>query len=594
MQNNRYRRNKVNVFQGEWFEKVKKSIQSNEAIHRRTLLSHNKLNTETDIKVKITPIGGLGEIGGNMTVIETDKTAIVIDVGINFPDETMHGVDILIPDFSYLHKIRSKLKAIIITHGHEDHIGALPYLFKEIKIPIYATPLPLGMIAHKFEEHGLSRDVSYFRPISKRKVYDIAGFKIEWIHMTHSIIDCSSLAIDAGSGTIFHTGDFKIDHTPVDGYPTDLGRIAYYAEKGILCLLSDSTNSHKPGSTKSEKSVGPVLDKIFAKTKGRIILSTFSSNVHRLYQAIESAQKYNRKICVIGRSMERNLEIARELNYIKVDKNIFIETHEIEKYTDDNILILTTGSQGEPMSALFRMAINEHRHIKIKKGDQVIISAKAIPGNEGSVSTVLNYLLKAGADVAYQDYPDIHTSGHAAQEEQKLLLRIAKPKFFLPIHGEHNHILKHKQTAVECGVEEKNIYLMDHGETIEVHPKYIKKVGSVKSGKVFIDNRANRRIENKVIYQRQQIASDGLITIIASINERKLLKTPKVESYGLIGDRDIGYFTKEFEGLISLLLANESNKFNNNTDIEREIYKSVKKYMLRKLSKYPTISVTVV
>lgn len=596
MANNRRYKKRESILKGEWTKDLKRSIQSNTSIQKRILTPYNKLNPNTDVKkVIITPIGGLGEIGGNMTVIETDKSAIIIDVGISFPDEDMHGVDILIPDFSYLQKIKSKIKAIMITHAHEDHIGALPYLFKEIKVPIYATPLPLGMIAHKFDEHKLAKDVSYFRPVSKRKVYNIAGFKVEWINMTHSIIDASSLAIDAGFGTIFHTGDFKIDHTPVDGYPTDLSRIAYYGEKGVICLLSDSTNSHKVGATKSEKVVAPVFETIFSKAKGRIIMSTFSSNVHRLQQAIECGIRHGRKVCVIGRSMERNLETTIELGYLKIDTKHFIDTHEVEKYTDNEVLILTTGSQGEPMSALYRMSINEHRHVKLKPADQVIISAKAIPGNEGGVSNLMNNILKCGASVAYQDYENIHTSGHAAQEEQKLILRLTKPKFFMPIHGEHNHILKHSQTGIDCGVNPKNIYLMDHGHQIEVTQNYIKKVGSVKSGKVYIDNMANRRIDNKVIHQRQQIAQDGIITIIAKVdlNTKKLISN-KVIVHGMMGDREVPRLKKEIDELIILFLNNEKIKLKTNNDVEREIHKAVKKHILRKTRTYPTISANVI
>ncbi|MDT3328567.1 ribonuclease J, partial [Campylobacter coli] len=343
--------------------------------------------------------------------------------------------------------IKDKIRGIVITHAHEDHIGAVPYFFKEFQFPIYATPLALGMISNKFEEHGLKAERKWFRPVEKRRVYEIGEFDIEWIHITHSIIDASALAIKTKAGTIIHTGDFKIDQTPIDGYPTDLGRLAHYGEEGVLCLLSDSTNSYKEGYTKSESSVGPTFDQIFARTKGRVIMSTFSSNIHRVYQAITYGLKYGRKVCVIGRSMERNLYTTMELGYIKLDRKIFIDADEVSKYKDNEVLIVTTGSQGETMSALYRMATDEHKFIKIKPSDQIIISAKAIPGNEASVSAVLDYLLKAGAKVAYQEFSEIHVSGHASIEEQKLMLTLVKPKFFLPVHGEYNHINKHKETA---------------------------------------------------------------------------------------------------------------------------------------------------
>ncbi|ELQ4017841.1 ribonuclease J, partial [Campylobacter coli] len=433
-------------------------IEANRISHENRL-HPLKYNNSSEHKIRITPLGGLGEIGGNISVFETNKDAIIVDIGMSFPDGTMHGVDIIIPDFDYVRKIKDKIRGIVITHAHEDHIGAVPYFFKEFQFPIYATPLALGMISNKFEEHGLKAERKWFRPVEKRKVYEIGEFDIEWIHITHSIIDASALAIKTKAGTIIHTGDFKIDQTPIDGYPTDLGRLAHYGEEGVLCLLSDSTNSYKEGYTKSESSVGPTFDQIFARTKGRVIMSTFSSNIHRVYQAITYGLKYGRKVCVIGRSMERNLYTTMELGYIKLDRKIFIDADEVSKYKDNEVLIVTTGSQGETMSALYRMATDEHKFIKIKPTDQVIISAKAIPGNEASVSAVLDYLLKAGAKVAYQEFSEIHVSGHASIEEQKLMLTLVKPKFFLPVHGEYNHINKHKETAIKCGIPEKNIYL---------------------------------------------------------------------------------------------------------------------------------------
>ena len=445
-------------------------VIKNQDAHKSRLNPHFKLDLNNNDKVRITPLGGLGEIGGNITVIETENEAIVIDIGMSFPDEEMHGVDILVPDFSYLREIRKKIVAVIITHAHEDHIGGVPYLFKEMQFPIYGTPLPLAMIGNKFDEHHMRDFRRYFNPIVKRQVYRIGNdFDIEWMHMTHSIIDSSSLAITTKAGTIIHTGDFKIDHTPVDGYTADLHRLAHYGEKGVLCLLSDSTNSYNKEWTPSELTVAPGFDRIFSKAEGRIIMSTFSSNIHRVFQAIQYGLKYNRKVCVIGRSMERNLEVCMQYDYIKLPKNIFIDAEEANRMSDKDVLIVTTGSQGEPSSALFRMAIGEHRHIKIKPTDMIVLSARAIPGNEGSISGMLNYLQRAGARVANDR--DIHVSGHASMEEQKLMLRLTNPKFFLPVHGEYNHIMKHKETAISCGVPERNILLMSDGDCIEVNTK---------------------------------------------------------------------------------------------------------------------------
>ena len=573
-----------------WQEATKKAIEANRAIQEKRLYPLKNAN-RSDSKIRITPLGGLGEIGSNMTVFETENSAIIVDVGMSFPNENMLGVDLVIPDFSYVRKIKEKIKAIFITHAHEDHIGALPYFFKEFNYPIYATPLTLGMISNKFEEHELKAERKFFRPIQKRKIYQAGDFGVEFIHITHSIIDSSALAITTKAGTIIHTGDFKIDHTPIDGYPTDLHRLAYYGEKGVLLLMSDSTNSHREGITKSEISVGKTFDAIFSQSKGRVIMSTFSSNLHRVYQAIERAVKFGRKVCVIGRSMERNLFTAMELGYIQIDKKIFIDADQVSKFPDNEILIITTGSQGETMSALYRMATDEHKYVKIKPGDQIIISAKAIPGNESSVSTVLNYLLKSGASVAYQDFSEIHVSGHASIEDQKLMLRLIKPKFFLPVHGEYNHIVKHKETAMSCGIEERNIYLMNDGDQIEICEKYLKRVKTVKTGKVFIDNQVNKQISDDIVKHRQNLADAGMVVIIAQIDKNaKLLTQARVVSYGLVSDKQNQIFAKDVEDVIVQFLANIKDEILvDHWTLETKIRQAVRKHIFRKLKKYPTI-----
>jgi len=575
---------------------INQAIAANKAMHEERLNAAAKIDINNKARVRFTPLGGLGEIGGNMAVLETENSAIVIDVGMSFPTEEMHGVDILVPDFNYLHAIKDKIDGIVITHAHEDHIGAVPYLFKELKFPIYGTPLPLGMISNKFDEHGLKNDKKYFRFIEKRRPIRIGDFEVEWLHMTHSIIDASSLAIRTPAGVIIHTGDFKIDHTPVDNYPADLHRLAQYGEEGVLCLLSDSTNSHNSGITRSEKTVGSTFDHLFSKAKGRVIMSTFSSNIHRVYQAIEYGIKYNRKVAVIGRSMERNLETARQLGYIDIPEDIFIDAHEVVRYNDNEVLIVTTGSQGESMSALYRMATDEHRHIKIKPSDTVIISAKAIPGNEASVSRIMNHLMRAGATVAYQDFSEIHVSGHAAQEEQKLMLRLTQPKFFLPVHGEYNHIVRHAKTAVECGVDERNILLMSDGDQIEITPKYLKKVRTVKTGKTYIDNQANSEIENDIVLDRQKLATEGIIMIVAQIDQRehKLVGHPRVSSFGIVADKDDKKFAKEIESIIETYMVHQEDNYKLDTrTIENDIRQAVRKHVLRKMKRYPLIVPTI-
>ncbi len=570
---------------------LKEFVQRNAEIHKERLNPHLKLDLESNEKIRITPLGGLGEIGGNITVFETEKEAILIDVGMSFPDEEMHGVDILVPDFTYVREIKDKIVAVIITHAHEDHIGAMPYLFKEMQWPIYGTPLPLAMIGNKFDEHHIKEFRKYFNPIEKRKVYKIGEeFEIEWMHMTHSIIDSSSMAITTKAGTIIHTGDFKIDHTPVDGYPADLHRLAAYGEKGVLCLLSDSTNSYNQGMTPSELTVAPGFDRIFSRAEGRILMSTFSSNIHRVYQAIQYGIKYGRKVCVIGRSMERNLEVAMQYDYIKLPKNIFVDADEVSRMNDKEVLIVTTGSQGEPSSALFRMSTGEHRHIKIKPSDLIVLSARAIPGNEGSISGMLNHLQRAGARVANDR--DIHVSGHGGIEEQKLMLRLTNPKFFLPVHGEYNHIMKHKETGMQCGVPERNILLMSDGDCIEISPKYMRKAKTVRTGKTYIDNQNNHQIEDDIVIDRQKLANEGIVMLVAQVSEADshLISKPNVTTFGIVADKHDKAFAQEMEDVLEQFLLNlKPGLIENPKALENDLRQVVRKHIYRKMKKYPLI-----
>jgi ribonuclease J len=572
-------------------ETLKSFVVKNQDAHKQRLNPHYKLDLNSKAKIRVTPLGGLGEIGGNIMVFETEKEAILVDVGMSFPDETMHGVDILIPDFSYLREIKDKIVGVVITHAHEDHIGAMPYLYKEMQFPIYGTPLPLAMIGNKFDEHHIKEHRKYFNPIIKREVYKIGNdFEVEWMHMTHSILDSSSVAITTEAGTVIHTGDFKIDYTPVDGYTADLHRLAHYGEKGVLCLLSDSTNSHNPIPTGSELNVAPALDRIFAKAEGRVLLSTFSSNIHRVQQAIQYGIKYGRKVCVIGRSMERNIEIAMQYDYVRFPKGIFIDADEVSRLDDKEVLIVTTGSQGEANSALFRMSIGEHRHIKIKPTDLIVLSSRAIPGNEGSISGMLNHLQRAGASVAMSK--DIHVSGHASIEEQKLMLRLVNPKFFMPIHGEYNHVMKHKETGMMCGVPERNILLMTDGEQIEIAPKYMRKVKTVKTGKTYIDNQNNHQIADDIVLDRQKLASDGVVMLVAEVSEQnsKMLSKPKVTTFGIVPDKQDKAFAKEMEDVLEIFLTNiKPGLIENSRALENDVRQVVRKHIYRKMKKYPLI-----
>ncbi len=576
---------------GPMSEAMKASILENQEVNDLRMNPWKQI-VDNKHKVRFTPLGGLGEIGGNMAVMEDDESAFIIDVGMSFPDETMHGVDILVPDFSYLHAIKEKIVAVIITHAHEDHIGAVPYLYKELQFPIWGTPLALAMIENKFQEHGLMEHVKLFNYVTKRKQYEIGSFKIEWMHNTHSIIDACSLAIESKVGTFIHTADFKVDHTPIDNQTMDLQRFAYYGAKGVLCLFSDSTNSHNPGYTKSEAVVGKAFDSLFANAKGRVLMSTFSSNTHRVYQAMERGIAAGRKICVIGRSMERNIETTRRLGYVDLSDKHFIDAHEVPKYPEEQVLIVTTGSQGEVMAALSRMASNEHRHIKLKPSDTIIISAHAIPGNEASVSSLMNKLVKAGVTVHYKDIENIHVSGHASKGEQQLILRLIQPKFFLPVHGEYNHIFKHSRTAIECGVDPRNILLMSDGDQIEITTKYLKKVKTVKTGKSYIDNQNNKEIKADVVEDRQKLSSDGIINIALQINKstKKLIGKAVISSAGLVPSKEDKRFGHEIESLIETFLLNaETKQLSSTKSIEDNITSIVRKFVVRTKRRYPII-----
>lgn len=571
----------------DWQKALAESMKANEKAQEKRLSPW--INYKGNASVKFTPLGGLGAIGGNMSVIEYEDEAIIIDVGMSFPDADTLGVDIVVPDFSYIRKIKDKVKAVLITHAHEDHIGAMPYFYKEFDFPIYATPLPLGMISNKFSEHGLKDKCKLFRPITKREIYEIGSFKVEFIHITHSIIDSCALAINTPAGTIIHTGDFKIDHTPIDGYASDLHRLAYYGEKGVLCLFSDSTNSYREGVTKSESTVGATFDLIYSRCKGRVIMSTFSSNIHRIHQAITHALNYNRKVCIIGRSMERNLFTAIELGYLKFDKKIFISADELDKFPDEEILIITTGSQGESMSALYRMATSEHKHVKIKPSDQVIISAKAIPGNEASVSGVIDLLMRHGASVAYQEFSEIHVSGHAAAEEQKLILRLVKPKYFLPVHGEYSHISKHKASAIACGVNERNIYLLDNGDQMEISWNKLRKLKSVKTGKTYIDNQVDREVQDDLLNTRKNLAEHGIVQLNLHINMgAKTLNHAHIINFGLVSNKLAQDFGTDVSNYIKLFIADaKEGIMKDKKAFEPALRNALKKYFFKKYKKYP-------
>ena len=490
--------------------------------------------------IKIIPLGGLHEIGKNITVFEYEDEMIVVDCGLSFPEDDMLGIDLVIPDITYVLKNQEKLKGLVITHGHEDHIGGIPYFLKQVSTPIYATRLAAGLISNKLEEHKILRSTE-MHIVSQGETIQLGNnFKIEFIRSSHSIPDSVMLAITTPAGTILHTGDFKVDYTPIDGQLMDFTRIAELGKQGIMALMSDSTNSERKGSTMSESSVGEVFDKLFLNCKKRIVVATFASNVHRIQQIVNSAVKYGRKIAVCGRSMINIIETSVELGYIKCPENIFIDIDMIGSYTDDQLVIITTGSQGEPMSALTRMAAGDHRKVKITPNDLIIISATPIPGNEKYVSKVIDDLMQLGAEVVYSALADIHVSGHACQEDQKLILALAKPKYFIPVHGEYRQLRAHSETAQAMGMAPENIFMLTNGRVLEMNEYEAKFTSTVPSGRVLVDGLGVGDVGNIVLRDRQHLAQDGLIIIVLTMDSQtgEVVAGPDVISRGFVYVRE--------------------------------------------------------
>lgn len=489
-------------------------------------------------KLKIIPLGGLQEIGKNMTVIEYKDEIIIIDCGLSFPEDEMLGIDIVIPDITYLIKNREKIKGLVLTHGHEDHIGAIPYVLKKLDIPIYGANLAIGLLEIKLKEHRISTNsLNVVNPGSKIK---LGNFEVEFVRVTHSIPDACALAITTGVGTIFHTGDFKVDYTPIDGQVMDLHRIAELGSKGVLLMMGESTNVERPGYTLSESNVGHTLDEIFSEATSRILIATFASNVHRLQQIINAAYKNGRKVTTSGRSMVNVVNVARNLGYLNIPDNTFIELKDINKYEDHELVIMTTGSQGEPLSALTRMASQEHRQIEIKKGDLVIFSAHPIPGNEKLVSRVINQLFERGANVIYESISDIHVSGHACQEELKLMHRLVKPKFFIPVHGEYRHLKQHMELAKKLGMPEENVFMLSNGCVFELDKDQGKIVSKIPSGNILVDGLGVGDVGNIVLRDRKHLSEDGLMVVVVSMSKDtgKVVSGPDIISRGFVYVRE--------------------------------------------------------
>lgn len=496
--------------------------------------------------IKVSFLGGLNEVGKNMTLFEYGEDMFLVDCGLAFPDQDMLGVDLVLPDFTYVERNADRIRGIVITHGHEDHIGGLPYLLKVLNVPVYGTKLTIGLIQGKLREHGLLNSAT-LNVIKPGDVITLGGFTVEAIHVNHSIPDALGLAIRCEGGTIVHTGDFKIDTTPIDGGMMDLGRLAEIGQEGVLCLMSDSTNAERPGFTESERKVGESFETLFRKAgNNRIIVATFSSNIHRVQQIMNVAASLGRKVALVGRSLENVVSISAELGYLNIPEGIVIDINMINRYPADKLVIITTGSQGEPMSALTRMAFSDHRKVEIHPNDYVIISATPIPGNEKTVSRVVNELMKLGADVVYEKMYEVHVSGHACQEELKMIMGIVKPKYFIPVHGELKHLRKHAGLALSMGIPKENILIADNGRVAEISKKALRCTSTVPAGRVFVDGYGVGDVGSVVLRDRKHLAQDGLVIVAVCIDRESgmIVSGPDVVTRGFV-------YVKESEELIN-------------------------------------------
>lgn len=543
-------------------------------------------------KLKVISLGGLQEIGKNMTVFEYDNDIIIVDCGLAFPEDDMLGIDLVIPDISYLVKNMDRIRGIVLTHGHEDHIGALPYVLKEINVPVFGTLLTLGLLENKLKEHGINKLVTLHTVVPGEMV-KLGQFKVEFIHTNHSIADAVALAITTPVGVVVHTGDFKVDYTPIDGGVMDLHRFAELGKAGVLLLLSDSTNAERKGFTMSESSVGGVFDDIFSETpKNRIMVATFSSNIHRIQQIVNSAYKYGRKVAIIGRSMVNAVKTSIELDYLNMPDNTLIDISEIKNYTDDKLVIITTGSQGETMSALSRIASNEHKQVSIRPGDKIIISASSIPGNEKNISNVINELMRKGADVVYDGIADIHVSGHARQEELKLMLSLVKPKYFMPVHGEYVHLLSHRDLALSLGIPKENIFVMNIGEVLEISKKDAKVNGTVPSGQVLVDGLGVGDVGNIVLRDRRNLSENGLMIVVVAIDSVSgcIVSGPDIISRGFVYVRESEDLMDEAKSVINdALMKCEANHISGWSNIKNTIKDTLKNFLWQKMKRSPMI-----
>lgn len=544
----------------------------------------------TQQKIQIIPLGGLGEIGKNMTIIRLGDDIIVIDAGLMFPEDDMLGIDLVIPDISYLLENRDIVRAIILTHGHEDHIGALPYVLKQLNVPVYGTKLTLGILEGRLKENNVAS--TNLIPVKASDQVEVGPFKIGFIRVSHSIADAVALSIKTSVGTIVHTGDFKFDQTPVDGKVTDFYKFAELGDQGVLVLLADSTNAEHLGYTMSEKSVGVTFDEMFYNAKGRIIVASFSSNVHRVQQAIDTACKYKRKVAVLGRSMINVVTISSELGYLTIPEGVLIDIDEIKNYPPSSVVIITTGSQGEPMSALTRMAMSDHRKVDISPGDTIIISATPIPGNEKLVSRTIDYLLRQGAEVLYEKTSGIHVSGHASQEELKMMHNLIRPKFFIPVHGEYRHLVKHSKLAQELGMPKEHIFIAENGQLLEFTSEKGSIAGKVASGIVLIDGLGVGDVGNIVLRDRRQLSQEGILIVVITMDKQSgcIVAGPDIVSRGFVYVRESEQLMDEAKSKVRQTLDKcEVNNITEWSTIKSSVRDTLGKYLYEKTRRRPMI-----
>ncbi|MBS3994706.1 MAG: ribonuclease J [Alkaliphilus sp.] len=542
-------------------------------------------------KIKVIPLGGLNEIGKNMIAFEYKEDIIVVDCGLSFPEDEMLGIDLVIPDITYLIKNKDKVRGIVLTHGHEDHIGALPYVLKKLNVPVYGTKLTLGLVENKFKEHKINNIVKT-QIVKAGEEVKLGEFRVEFIKTSHSIADSVCLAIHTTLGTIVHTGDFKIDYTPIDDEPIDFHRLAELGKKGVMLLLCDSTNVERPGYTMSERTVGVNFENIFRNAIGRIIVATFSSNVHRVQQIINAANKFNRKVAFSGRSMLNVVNVSRELGYLTIASDMLIDINDLNKYPENEIVVITTGSQGEPMSALSRMAASDHKKLVVQPGDLVILSATPIPGNEKTVSRVVNQLFQKGANVIYEALADVHVSGHACQEEIKLMHTLIKPQFFIPVHGEYRHLIQHAKLAESLGMDSENIFTIENGEVVEVSKEGARRAGNVASGNILVDGLGVGDVGNIVLRDRKHLSEDGLMVVVVTMAKESgiLLSGPDIISRGFVYVRESEDLMDEARSVVrNSLKTCQNNDIREWAVLKSAIKDSLREFLYQKTKRSPMI-----